>query len=63
MTTTKTEEAKTLPPENTKDMAQVKAAEDKGKDYGDWEYKPWLGRDHWVHKVTKESTFSLKDVR
>lgn len=63
MTTKTTEEVKTLPPETGKEAAQVKVADEKGKDYGDWEFKPWHGRDHWVHKKTGASTFSLKDVR
>jgi len=48
--------------EPTKEDEAIAAAVEKGKDYGDWEYKPWSGIDHWVHKVTGASTFNLNKI-
>jgi hypothetical protein len=52
-----------LPADDEKTQAKVETAVEKGKDYGDWEYRPWQGRDHWVHKKTGASTFDLRKVR
>jgi hypothetical protein len=48
--------------EPTAEDVAVAAAADKGKDFGDWEFRPWGGIDHWVNRVTQASTFDLKKI-
>lgn len=52
-----------LPAETPREEKALETAAEKGKDYGDWKYKPWNGIDHWINEKTGASTFNLKDVR
>lgn len=46
--------------ESRKPKATVAAP---SRDQGDWKYKPWAGRDHWVHALTGDTTFDLSKVK
>jgi hypothetical protein len=35
----------------------------KGRDIGNWVYRPWNGRDHWQNKKTHRSLFDERAVR
>ena len=43
--------------------AKASEAAPPNRDQGDWKYKPWAGRDHWVHARTGDTTFDLSKVK
>ncbi|MER9768872.1 hypothetical protein NKJ09_22730 [Mesorhizobium sp. M0189] len=40
-----------------------KPARDTSNDFGNWEYRPWKGLPHWVHKPSGRSTFDRSEAK